>query len=260
MKIRILGIGTMGSSLVHALSHHQLFLYDTLVEKAQALAAEVKANYCHDPLEDHQEDEILIIAAKPRDIGAVATMVQGARFSLIISVLTGVTVNRLKKDFPNIPILRVMPNLAVKYGKGIVILAQNSELSPLKTHIEDLLRPLGFIQWISEDQFDAATALTGSGPAFIYALIESMVDAAILMGFSAEMALNLIPHMILSSLDYLEESKKSIEELKWQVASPSGTTIYGLKAFEKNGVRNGLIETFYAAFERAKEITKTSQN
>jgi pyrroline-5-carboxylate reductase len=101
---------------------------------------------------------------------------------------------------------------------------------------------------------DAFTSLASSGPAFIFIIVEAMVDAGIGMGFNAKDAQALVQQMMKGSLTLLEKTSKHPGELKWQVASPEGTTIAGLKKMEEEGVRAGIINTFFAAYERAKQL------
>lgn len=118
----------------------------------------------------------------------------------------------------------------------------------------EVFAPLGNLHWMAENKLDALTALTASGPAFVYVMIESIVEAAIAMGFNSSEAQGLVLEMLSGSIAMLRETRKHPGELKWQVTSPSGTTIEGLKVLERSGVRAGIIDTFLAAHERSKEL------
>lgn len=152
----------------------------------------------------------------------------------------------------------MMPNLGVRYGQGIAALAQNPELESLKELIEHTFSPLGFLKWLPESLFDAVTALTGSGPAFVYAMMNAMVEAAVLIGFPIETALELVEHMVGGSLATLNQSHKSLDELTKQLYTAAGTTIHGMEIFEAKGVTSGIIETFVAACRRAEQLGKTT--
>jgi pyrroline-5-carboxylate reductase len=224
------------------------------VERADSLAKAIGAQKSETPLDELSDGDGVVLAVKPQDFDDLVKEIQEFKSGLVASVMTGITSDRLKLAFPHCTVLRMMPNLAVRYGDGIVALAEDAQLAPYKERIEDLFMPLGMLRWIPERNFDAATALTGSGPAFVFALIEAMVDAAIEMGLSAEMGYDFVKQMVGGAMTLLYESPELPSELRWKVCSPGGTTIAGLRTFEKHGIRSGIIETFVAAFKRAQEL------
>lgn len=264
MNIRIIGCGAMGAAIAHVLAEQgrQIAVVDSLHEKAKALANSLGCRFFDDPLQDLSSDDYLIIAVKPQDFSQASEQLRNVHCALIASVVTGISTSQLKSTFPHSPALRMIPNLAVRHGDGIVALVDDPDLIDLKPAIEDVLSPLGLIRWIPEKLANATTALAGSGPAFVFTLIESMVDAAIAMGFTAEVGHDLVKKMVGGALTTLYESNKHPGELKWKVTSPDGTTIAGLRAFEERAVRSGIIETFLAAYKRAQELgnEKSGQN
>lgn len=151
-----------------------------------------------------------------------------------------------------------MPNLAMCYGAGVIGIVDSPNLPlSLKDELEKLLAPLGWIYWLKESKIDALTSLTGSGPAFMLTLIEAMTEAGIAMGIQASDAQELILRMLQGCLTMMQKTGKHPGELKWQIASPNGTTMAGLRVLEREHVRSGLIETFLAAYQRAQEIAKS---
>jgi pyrroline-5-carboxylate reductase len=258
MKIRIIGCGAMGSAIAQTLAEagKEISLYDKHEERMESLSREMGLERVKLPLEDLTFGDGILLAVKPQDFQSVAEELKEFDGGLVVSVITGISTERLKITFPNCTILRMMPNLAVRYGDGVIALADDPLLLPYKQRIEELFSPLGMLRWIPESQFEAVTALTGSGPAFVATLIEAMVDAAIAMGFSAEMGYELVKQMVGGTLTMLYESPDHPCDLRWKVCSPAGTTIAGLRTLEKCGLRSSLIEAFVAAFERAKELGK----
>lgn len=271
MDITLIGCGQMGGAIAHRLSmenQHRFYFYDHIFEKAESLAKECQGKALHHPLENFKEGELVdqaleeasaehvfMIAVKPQDLEELKTSLAPLKKAkLIISILSGKTVSTLESCFPSIPILRMMPNLAVRHGKGVVALTKNPALDSLTSEIENLLEPLGLCAWFPEKQLDALTALTGSGPAFIYVLIEAMVGAGVHMGLRADETLPLILQMMKGAIASIENSKLHPAELKWHVTSPGGTTIAGLRKMEELAVRSGLFETFLAAYQRATEL------
>ena len=258
MQIRIVGCGAMGSAIAQTLKEagKEISLYDKFAERADSLARAIGVPQYKHPLEDLLFGDCLLLAIKPQDFESATEELKEFEGGLVASILTGISTERLKKAFPTSTVLRMMPNLAVRFGDGVVALAEDPSLAPHKEKITEIFSPLGMLRWIPETLFDAVTSLTGSGPAFIFLLIEAMVDAAIAMGFSAEMGYELVKQMVGGALTTLYESPESPAELRWKVCSPNGTTIAGIRALEKNGARHALIEAFLAAFERSKELGK----
>lgn len=258
--IRIIGAGKMGANIAHPLAKaHSLSFYDKQIEKAQALAHEYNAAAVSSPFQGVSQETIVLLAIKPQDFVTFLEVKAPSQFHSLISILTGVTLSTLESAFPSIPIFRMMPNLAVRSGEGVVALATSQKTSSLlREEISHLFLPLGLVKWFPESQFDGVTSLTGSGPGFFFVLVEAMIDAGIAMGFSHEDAFDLAKQMIAGSLSIMKETGKLPGELKWQVTSPGGTTIAGLRKLEEKGVRSGLIETFLAAYERSKSLFKIS--
>jgi pyrroline-5-carboxylate reductase len=112
---------------------------------------------------------------------------------------------------------------------------------------------------LKESQVDALTSLTASGPAFVFTMIEAMIDAGVLMGFQAKEAQDLILQMLQGCVTLLQQTERHPGELKWQIASPSGTTIAGIRVLEKENVRSGIIETFLATYQKTQEIAKNHE-
>lgn len=260
LKIGVIGCGEMGSSLAIKLGQkHQVFLCDKSFEKAEKLAKQSHATAVKTIGDLIKHVEIIVLAFKPHDLGnAAAEFKESLKHTqLLISILAGTPLVTLKHYFKDVQLLRMMPNLALKYGQGVMGLTDDGNLSHEKKQmIESLFSPLGMLYWLSEDKLDALTALTASGPAFVFVMVEAMVDAAIAMGFPAAQAQQMVLQMITGSVTLLTETKKHPGELKWQVSSPAGTTIEGLNRLEQDGVRSGIIQAFLAAYNRAKQLSK----
>lgn len=260
MKIGIIGCGNMGRSLAKRLSaEHQLFLYDHNQVKMNEVVQEINGMGCLNPQELLQRTEIVILSVKPKDLKVVGDLLRG-KFSndqLLVSILAGTSIQTLKNALGDVSVIRMMPNLAVAFGQGVIGLSENDERTgEEKTQIEEIFSSLGLVKWVPEVMMDAVASLTGSGPAFALVCIEAMIDAAIAMGFTSAEGQKLIIQMLKGTLVMLEESDKHPGELKWQVTSPAGTTIAGLRKMEAHGVRSGIMEAFIAAYERSHQIAK----
>lgn len=253
----IIGCGNMGSAFAQRLSStHKLYFYDHNLDKAEKLEMKGYGKACHDAKEAVSEAELVVLAVKPYNIKETANAIAKIlkKGQLVISLLSGTTLETLKGLFPKVHIVRMMPNLALIYGEGVIGLSADSDF-PQKTK-EELTKTFGILgktYWITEDKFNALTALTGSGPAFFFAMVEAMVDAGVAMGFTAPVAQDLVYQMVQGSVSLLEKSGRHPAELKWQITSPRGTTIAGLKRLEEAAIRGGIMNTFLAAYDRANQ-------
>ncbi len=246
----------MGSAIAYTLVENgkEVSLYDKHRERAESLSRAIRAPTCATPLEDFSFEDILLLAVKPQDFPSIAEELKEIEGGLVASIMTGISIAQMKAAFPHCKVLRTMPNLAVRYGDGVIALAEDPELTPYHKEIEEAFSPLGMLRWMPEKHFDAVTALTGSGPAFVFVLIEAMVDAAIEMGFSADMGYDLVKRMVGGALTMLYESQEVPSELRWKSASPGGTTSAGVRCMEEKGIRSAIIEAFIASSERSKKL------
>lgn len=261
MKVYIIGAGKMGVALGQRISAAlPVVFYDKYPEKAQAAAALVAKNgkISKNPFEGASKEDIGILAIKPQDLDTLThSLAHPLPLRFLVSILTGTTLKSLKSHFSSVPIVRMMPNLAVQTGKGVAALAVDKDFPPeLKEEVSSLFHCLGYLTWIDEKLFDAVTSLTGSGPAFIFAMLEAMVESSIAMGFTAEEGYHLIKEMVSGSLGLLDDQVSSLSTTKLQICSPGGTTIHGLKTFSEKGVHSGIMETFLSAYHRAKALSK----
>lgn len=260
MRIAIIGCGNMGTGLAEQLgSFHELSLYDRDWNWTQELACKVKGKAHENLIKAVEQAELVLLAVKPQNLKEVAYSFDNQLRSdqIIVSLLAGTPLSILRSYFSQSPIVRMMPNLALRYGEGVIGIVDSPDLSmELKKELQNALSPLGLIYWLKEDLIDSLTSLTGSGPAFVLTFIEAMIEAGITMGFQARDAQELIFQMIQGTLALLQKTGKHPAELKWQIASPGGTTIAGLRTLEKGNVRSGIIETFLAAHQKSRELAK----
>lgn len=258
MKISFIGCGKMGGGIAERLApDHDIALFDKRPEQSKALADKIGAICCTNASEAISHGELIILAVKPQDLERLAQSLHQEfnKEQLLVSVLAGVTTHTLQKSFPGTPILRIMPNLAVLHGQGVTGLADTENLPQVfKDKAQKAFSNLGSLYWFPESQIDALCALTSSGPAFLFVMMESIIDAGITMGFTSEVAKELTLQLFQDAVTMVKKSNKHPGELKWEIASPSGTTIYGIKELEDHSVRSGIINTFLAAYFRAKEL------
>ncbi len=258
MKIAIIGCGVIGSALArHFADHNQVLLADHSYKKSLALAQELGAVAFDNVHEAIKKAEMVVIAIKPKDLAAfVADSAPAFKHApMVVSVLAGTSVALLKQYFPSCIIVRIMPNLPMICGEGVIGFVQTPQMKPeLKKVIEEAFDGLGLLLWLSEDQLEGLSAIAGSGPAFNLVIIQAMIDSAIMLGFTPEQAKEYVLKTTEGSVALLRSTGKSAEELINQIASPGGTTRAGLNVLDEKEAPQIIKNTYHATFNRAKEL------
>jgi pyrroline-5-carboxylate reductase len=201
---------------------------------------------------------VLLLAVKPQDIdvllGRLAEHVDGDH--LVVSVAAGVPTARIEAALPaGVPVVRVMPNTPALVDEGMSVLSAGAHAG--EEHLDEaeaLLAAVGRVRRVPEDQQDAVTALSGSGPAYFFYLVEAMVDAGILLGLPRTLAVDLIVQTALGSAVMMRDSGEHPVQLREAVTSPGGTTIAAVRELERHGVRAALIAAIEAAHARSVEL------
>jgi len=203
--------------------------------------------------------DILMIGVKPQLLAEVADAIAAliGPDTIVLSILAGMTIDDLRTRFPDAAArLRVMPNMPVRTGQGVVGLAGAEGKDAARAAIATLMAPLGHVEWIDDESlFDALTALTGSGPAFFYRFVDAMRAGGERLGFDTETALRLARATLASAAAQIAKSDLTPTELAAQVASRGGMTQAGLDVLDEDARLTSLItETLRAARARGKEL------
>lgn len=234
---------------------------DPFDKSREAFAKATGAKVFPDVAEVAAASEVLLLATKPQDIaGALATAAEkaGGQPRLVISIAAGVTLEALEKAAPeNFRVVRAMPNTPALVGHGAAgfCLGSRATAEDAKT-ADSLLGAVGIAVQVPEKLMDAVTGLSGSGPAYIYVVIDALADGGVKAGIPRADAVRLAAQTVLGSAAMVLETGEHPAVLKDMVTSPGGTTIAGLAALEKNGFRSALIEAVDAAVRRAGELGK----
>ncbi len=206
--------------------------------------------------------DILVLGIKPQQADTVLPSLAPhvGPDTAALSIMAGITLERLAHIFgPESAIIRTMPNLPVTVERGITALVANANAS--KTHRETctaLMQTVGHTLWLKkEEEIDAITAISGSGPAYVYAFIEAMEKAATTLGLDPETSATLVAHTFAGSLALLEDAHQPAATLRKQVTSPGGTTEAALKVLQSEEGINSLVQqTVQAALDRARALQK----
>jgi len=260
--IAVLGTGKMGEALLSGMLRAGVPPSDVVAAARRAeRASELRDAYGIEVLSAGAaagRAETLVITVKPQDMAAlleeIAPAVPAGR--LVISVAAGITTSFIERRLPgDVPVVRVMSNTPVLVDEAMSVISAG--LYAREEHLcraEELLRPVGKVLRIPESQQDAATALSGSGPAYVYYLVEAMVDAGILLGMARGNALEMVTQAVYGAATMLRDSGKHPVILREAVTSPGGTTINAIRELEKHSVRAAFLAAIEAASDRSHEL------
>lgn len=202
--------------------------------------------------------DILILAVKPQDMGTLLDELSPhvTPDRLVISAAAGITTAFIEERLAaGTPVVRVMPNTPVLVDEGMSVISAGSHaVAAHLSHAEEIFGGVGKTLRVPEDRQDAATALSGSGPAYFYFLVEAMTDAGILLGLPRAQAHDLIVQSAIGAAVMLRDSGEHPVKLREAVTSPAGTTISAIRELEKHGVRAALIAALEAARDRSREL------
>jgi pyrroline-5-carboxylate reductase len=174
---------------------------------------------------------------------------------LIISIVAGLKLARLSQLAGNSRVIRVMPNSPCLIRQGISAISFPETVSDSDAMIaQSYLQSVGKVVLVDESMLDSVTGLSGSGPAFVFHFIESLVDGAVLTGMPRQMALELAIQTVIGSTALLQQTEQHTAVLRDRVSSPGGTTIYGLKTLEAHGFRDAVMSAVQAATNRSREL------
>jgi pyrroline-5-carboxylate reductase len=269
-QVGILGTGNMGEALIHGLLHghlcrpDQIFCSDVRAERLKAIREKYGVKTTSHNTEVVKQSDILILSVKPQIMKPVVEEIAKHLdlSKLIISIAAGVPLDAIescaRKD---LKLIRVMPNICVSVREGISAIAAGKhaikdDLMMAKTIFDSVGKSL----FIEEYLLDAVTGLSGSGPAYIFLIIDALADAGVKVGLSRDDALILASQTVLGAARMLIETGEHPGKLKDMVTSPGGTAIAGLHTLEEGGLRTTLINAVEVASQRARVLGEMMKN
>lgn len=262
MTIALLGCGKLGEALLSGLIRAGHAPGDISVTDHPARMAELADKHGVQALaigDAAAHADVLLIAVKPQDMKALLIELAGSvdpQRHLVVSVAAGIPTTFIESRLPaQTPVVRVMPNTPVLVDLGMSAIATGGHATAAHLDaVEALLTPVSKVVRVPESQLDAVTALSGSGPAYFFYLVEAMTDAGILLGLSRTVAADLIVQTALGAATMLRDSGEHPVQLREAVTSPGGTTIAAIRELEKHGVRAALLAALEAARDRSREL------
>jgi pyrroline-5-carboxylate reductase len=263
-RIAVLGAGKIGEALLSGLlaggqAADDLVFTERHPERATELTSRLGVEAV-DVAVAAQRSDMVVVAVKPQDIAPVLTELAAALRpgTLVVSLCAGLPTALFEGALPaGTPIVRVMPNTPMLVGEAMSAISPGTHATDEQlTSVEKMLASVGRVVRVPETQQDAVTALSGSGPAYFFFLVEAMIDAGILLGLPRAVAADLIVQSAFGAARMLRESQDHPVILREAVTSPAGTTIAAIRELERHGVRAALIDAIEAARDRSVELGK----
>ena len=263
MKYAFLGAGRMALALVHGMLRANVCAASDIVVASrsqtglQNLVAATEVCSASSNAEATAAADVIILCVKPGDALKALAQCQGAlNGKLLISVATGLKMARLRDAASGSTVIRAMPNTAAMVGKSATAIAHDETATREQTELaEKVFRAVGEVFSVSESQLDAVTGLSGSGPAFIYLIMEALSDGGVSAGLPRKLALELAIQTVAGAAEMATSTKEHPAVLREMVTSPGGTTIAGLGVLENAATRSAFIEAVKAAAGRSKELS-----
>ena len=269
-RIAFVGSGAMGGAMISGLlSRKRIAPSDIVASDPQREITEGLHNtYGVDVSRDNvaacKDADIVVLSVKPQVLPQVFSGLAGSipDDALVMSIVAGANMLCLAEGLEHRSIIRAMPNTPAQIGAGITVWTESDAVEK-KQHeqAEIVLQALGREIFVDdEDYLDMATALSGTGPSYVFLFMEALVDAGVRMGFSQKMAEELVYYMVKGAAHFVVQSPKSLSQLRDQVTSPGGTSVEALYHLEKAGFRTALSQAVWAAYKRSVELGRSGRS
>ncbi len=267
MKIAIIGGGNMGEAIIKSLLESKICLpadisvSDISESRRLFLKKQYGVNATANNNKAISGREVIVLAVKPQNINEVLAELKGSLTTgqLLLSIAAGVKINSIREGTGHQKIVRVMPNTPVQIGLGMSGWTATKEVGgEQKRWAKTILGAMGKeIYFDEENALDLVTAISGSGPAYLYLFAESLIDAAAGLGMKKNVAEKLVLQTMLGAAQLMDKSDKAPAELRRDVTSKGGTTERAIEVFEKNDLAGIISKAVKAAYQRAKELGET---
>lgn len=267
LNIAVIGAGVMGEAIISGLLKQELVAPEQVTATAPRAErrAELEARYpglhvTDDNAEAAHRAQVAIFGVKPQTLPKVLPALRGTLRpgELVLSIVAGASIRHFVDMLEHGAVVRSMPNTPSQIGQGMTVWAASSEVSELqrgwaKTILGSIGREL---QVDDEPYLDMATAINGTGPAYIFSILEAMIDAGVHLGLPRYMAQELVFQTMHGSLQYAIQTDRHVAELRNGVTSPGGTTAAAMYELERGGLRTVLSDAIWAAYRRSTELGK----
>lgn len=263
-KFAVIGAGAMGEAIIGGLIRQKLAVPENITasEPREDRGLELREKYGINTTQDNvaaiKNADLVVLAIKPQQLGKVMTALAEKipQDSVVVSIVAGATIETISTGLSHPAVVRTMPNTPGQIGEGITVWYASQAVHHKQLEIAKLmLQALGREIQVDEEYYlDMATAVSGTGPMYVFLFMEAMMDAAVHLGFSRHIAEQLVIQTIRGSVDYYEGQPRHVADLRNKVTSPGGTSAAALYYLEKAGFRTAISRAIWAAYERSQQL------
>jgi pyrroline-5-carboxylate reductase len=267
--IAFIGSGAMGEAIIHALvgvgkvAPDQIVASDVLVKRGQDLHTRHSVRVTTDNVAAAGEADIVVLSVKPQVLPSVLTELRGhiPADALVFSIVAGMPIATISGGLDHAAVVRTMPNTPAQLGEGMTVWTAASAVTEAQhAQARAILQTMGLEMYVThEDALDMATAVSGTGPTYVFLLMEAMVDAAVHLGFSRSQARLLVLQTVLGSVKFAQQSNLHLAQLRNMVTSPGGTSAEAIYQLEKGGMRTILSKAIWAAYKKSCLLGERAQ-
>lgn len=262
--IGFIGGGNMAEAMLQAILNRQLILPEQVIisdisdKRRSYIAQHYRVHSTSDNLHLVREADVVILAVKPHDLPEVMAIAsQGATpGKLFISIVAGATIDRLRAGLKAEQVIRAMPNTPAQVGEGLTVWTSTPQVTPGQLEIaREILASFGKEIYVQDENYlDGATAISGSGPAYIFLVMEALIEAAQRIGLPLDMAKEMVLQTVIGAGVYARIMGLPLDELRRRVTSAGGTTEAAIRVLQQGNLETLIGEAVVAAYRRAKEI------
>lgn len=265
-RITFIGSGMMAEAMIAGLLNKGLTTPEKVTaagprkERAEELISKLKINALTDNINAVSDADIVVLSVKPQKVDSILAELRNSLNpeSFILSIIAGASIQQIKNGLNHDMVVRSMPNTPAQIGEGITVWTVSSSVPDTQKELaREILAALGEEILVEEEYYlDMATALSGTGPAYVFLFMEAMVDAGVHLGFPRRIAEELVAQTVRGSVDYFtrRDDPVHLARLRNQVTSPGGTSAAALYYLEKAGFRTALSRAIWAAYERSRDL------
>lgn len=267
--IAFIGSGMMAEAMMMGLLNNRSIKPENIMaagpraERGQYLAERYHVQWTTDNRAAAHDRDVVVMSAKPQVAPRILLELRDhiAAHSLVLSIAAGVAVETIASGLSHKAVVRAMPNTPGQIGQGITMWTATSQVTPAQLdQTRTILSAMGQeIFSDNEDDLDKATALSGTGPAYVFLFMEAMIDAGVHLGFSRRVAQQLVLQTMRGAVEYAAQSNRHPAELRNQVTSPGGTSAEALYHMEKGSLRTVISRSIWAAYQRSKSLGSGKQ-
>lgn len=268
MTLAFIGSGVMAEAMINRILNQELTDPSHMIasgprpERGQELAERYGVKGTTDNRQAAETAQIVVLSAKPQVLPGVLKELEGAIApdGLVLSIVAGARIKAIAEGLRHAAVVRVMPNTPAQIGQGMSVWTATPEVSDeQRAQAQSILQALGEEIYVKdEDYLDMATALSGTGPAYVFLFMEALIDAGVHLGFSRRVAQQLVLQTLQGSVAFARRSVSHPAELRNMVTSPGGTSAEALYQLEKGGVRTVLSRAIWAAYQKSKYLGELS--